>query len=130
MVRFQIPTLISFVLENYYHLRVFDFIDQKLFKNDISVIFDRFSSNKCLALTKYLLNAKLLVFGKLLADGKFLADSKLLVDDKHLVDTKHLASIKMLADLTYLPDLTIDEKLDSVIFLLRATRLPALHLNP
>ena len=55
--------------------------------------------------------------------------NKLLVDDKHLVDTKHLASIKMLTDLTHLPDLTIDEKLDSVIFPLRAAELPAVHLK-
>ena len=55
--------------------------------------------------------------------------NKLLVDDKHLVDTKHLASIKMLTNLTHLPDLTIDEKLDSVIFLLPAAGLPAVHLK-
>ena len=64
------------------------FIDQKLFEDDISVIFDRFSSSKCLSITKNLANAKLLVVGK------------------------HLAAIQMLTDLTYLPDLTIDEKLD------------------
>ena len=51
MVRFQIPPLI-------------------LCKDNIFVVFDRFSSIKCLSITENLVNAKLLVVGKLLADGK------------------------------------------------------------
>ena len=82
------------------------FFDQKLFEDDISIIFDRFSSIKCLSITKNLAKAKHLVVGKLLADGKLFSVGK------HLVDTKHLASIKMLTDLTYL---TIDEKLECKI---------------
>ena len=65
------------------------FFDQKLFEDDISVIFDRFSSIKCFSITKNLANAKFLVVGKRLADGKFFSIGK------HLVDTKHLASIQM-----------------------------------
>ena len=101
MVRFQIPTLISFGLGKYYHLSNFQW--PKSFEDVISVmnLYDRFSSTKC----KHLANAKLLVVGKLLADDNFLADGKLLVDAKHLVNIKHLPSIKMLTDLT------IDEKL-------------------
>ena len=101
MVKFQIPTLISFGLEKSYHLS--NFLWPKLFEDDIAIIFDRFSSIKCLSNSKNLVNAKLLVVGKLLADGKLFSVSK------HLVYAKHLASIQMLTDLTYLPDLTIDE---------------------
>ena len=71
----------------------------------LSIIFDRFSSIKCLSFTKNLANAKLLLVVELLADGKL------------LVDPKHLASIKMLTELTYLiylPALTIAEKLDCI----------------
>ena len=62
----------------------------KLFEDDISVIFDRFSSIKCLLMSKTLVNAKPLVVGKLLADGKLFSVGK------------HLESIQMLTDLTYL----------------------------
>ena len=89
------------------------FIDHNLFEDDISVIFDKFSSIKCLSITKNLVNAKLSVVGKLLPDGKpNLADTNLVSVGKHLVDTKHSASMKMLTDLTYLAhllDLTIYE---------------------
>ena len=82
------------------------FFVQKLFEEDMSIIFDRFSSIKCLSITKNLVNAnKHLVIGKILAEGKLFSVGK------HLVDTKNLALIKMLTDLSYLPDLTIDEKL-------------------
>ena len=35
------------------------FLDQKLFEDDISFIFDRFASMKCLSITKNFANAKL-----------------------------------------------------------------------
>ena len=63
---------------------------------DISVIFDKFATIKCLSTTKNLVNAKLLVVGKLLADGKLLVVSKHLVDSnlfsvhEHVVDTKYI----------------------------------------
>ena len=45
--------------------------------DNISVIFHKFSSIKCLSITKNLVNAKFLVVGKLLADGKLFVDGKL-----------------------------------------------------
>ena len=72
------------------------FIDQTLFEDGISVIFDKFSTIKCLSTTKNLVNAELLVVGKLLADGKLLVVSKHLVDSnlfsvhEHVVDTKYI----------------------------------------
>ena len=117
-VRFQLPPLISFGLENYYHLRVVDFIDQKLFKDDISVIFDRFLSMKCLSITI------ILVVGKCLVDGKLLADTNLFSVGKHLLDTKHLASIKMLIDQKDLPDLTIKKKTRMVDLLITGSGEP------
>ena len=65
MVRFQITTLISFGLRKFYHLSNFQW--PELFEDDISVIFNRFSSTKCLSIAEKLANAKLLVVGKLLA---------------------------------------------------------------
>ena len=106
------------VLKNITTLDWLIFIDHNLFEDDISVIFDKFSSIKCLSITKNLVNAKRSVVGKLLPDGKPLVVSKNLADTnlvsvgKHLVDTKHSASMKMLTDLTYLIhllDLTIYE---------------------
>ena len=88
------------------------FIDQKLFKDDISVIFVRFSSIKHLSITENLANAKLLVFSKLLTRSKILAAGKILADGE-LFSVDVL--IEMVTDLTYmtfLPDLPIDEKLD------------------
>ena len=62
MVIFQIPSLISFSLEKYYHLRVVDFIDQNyLIMTSLSYLTDF----HCLSITKTLVNAKLLVVGKL-----------------------------------------------------------------
>ena len=58
--------------------------DQKLFEDDILVIFDRFSSIKSLCITKNLANAKLLVVGKLLADGKLIVVGKLFSVGKYL----------------------------------------------
>ena len=89
-VRFQIPYLLSLGLGKYYRLRVVDFHRPKLFEDDITVMFDRFSSIKCLSITKNLVNAKLLVVDKLLLDDKLLAD--LFSVTKHLADTKHLAN--------------------------------------
>ena len=89
MVRFQIPSLISFGLRKYYHLRLVNFHWPKLFEDDISVIYDKFSS------------MKLLLVGQLLADSKLLVVTKHLVDNnlfpvgKCLVDTKCLVSIQI-----------------------------------
>ena len=66
--------------EIYYHLRVVNCHWPKLFEDDISVIFDRFSSFKCLSIVKNLVNAKVVVVGKLLADGKPLVVNTYLVD--------------------------------------------------
>ena len=66
------------------------FIDQKLFEDDISVIFDRFSSIKCIFITKNLVNTKPLADGKVLETSKHLLDTNLFSVGKHLVDTKHL----------------------------------------
>ena len=52
--------------------------------SDISVILDRFSSIKCLSISKSLVNAKLLVVGKLLTDGKLV-----------LVASQHLENINL-----------------------------------
>ena len=114
MVRFQIPTW-----------EWLNFIDQKLFEYDFSVIFYRFlfCQSNIYLLLKILQILKNLVFGKLLTKGIILANDKILVDGelfsvgKHLVDTKHWESIKMVTDLIYqtdLPDLPIDEKLGSI----------------
>ena len=106
-------------MENITILECLIFIVQQLFEDDISVIFDKYSSIKCLCITKNVVNAS--VVNKLLIDGEPLIVRKHLVDfnplsvGKHLVDTKHLAS--MLAELTYLtylPDLTIYEKLNNL----------------
>ena len=63
MVGFQVSALISFGLGKYHHLS--NFQQPKLFEDDISVIFDKFSSTKCLSTTKNLANDKLSVVGKL-----------------------------------------------------------------
>ena len=73
---------------------------QNHLKNDIFVIFDRFSSIKCLYVNKNLVNAKLLADGKILVGSKHLVDTTLFYLGKHLVDTKHLTLMKMLTDLT------------------------------
>ena len=64
------------------------FIDQKVFEVDFCIIFDRFSSIKCLSFTKNLVNAKLLVVVQLLADGILLEVSKHL-EDSHLLCVSH-----------------------------------------
>ena len=51
--------------------------EKNMFEDDISVIFGKFSSIKCLSIAKNLVNAKLLTDGKLLVVGKHLVYSNL-----------------------------------------------------
>ena len=57
IIDFSYYLLIYFGLRKYYHMKVGDFDWPELFENDISILFDRFSSIKCLSIIKDLVNA-------------------------------------------------------------------------
>ena len=84
-------------------------MDQKLLEDDISVIFDRFSSIKCVFITKSLIDTQLLADATLAVVWDYLVGI-----NRFSIDTKHLTSMKMLTHLAYVSDLTILGKLESV----------------
>ena len=96
-------TNFDFIWSQIYYL-FSNFQRPKLFEDDFSVIFDSFSSTKCLSITTNLANDKLLV------DGKHLV----VVNLQQMVNFQQILNISINqneTDLTYLLDLTIDDNL-------------------
>ena len=84
MAIFQIPTLSSFGLGKYYHLRVVDFHWPKVIWREASLSY----------LTDFCLSNVNLLYNKVLIVGQLLVDCKLLSVGTHLVETEHFAPMK------------------------------------